>query len=168
MNGVRTVTHVPLAALLALAVALAAPLPAGAVPHAGDPAPSFSAPDASGGTVSNANYQHKALYLNFFASWCVPCNEEAPSVSSLFAKYHAKGLNVVGVNELEDKSKAQGFAAKYKWPFAIAVDDGSVGRAFGVVGLPVHIFIDRHGNVSTFRLGEMDPGEIEAAIKKIL
>jgi peroxiredoxin len=98
----------------------------------------------------------------------VPCNEEAPDVARLFKKYHARGLNVVGVNELEDKTKAIGFARQYKWPFAIAVDDGTVGQAFGVVGLPVHIFIDKQGKVSTFRLGEMDSGDIEAAIKKIL
>ena len=160
----------PRAAVLAalLAAGLAAPLPAAATPHAGDPAPAFSAPGAAGGTVSLAGYRHEPLYLNFFASWCVPCNEEAPSVARLFNKYRAKGLRVVGVNELEDKTKALAFAHQYKWPFAIAVDDGSVGNAFGVIGLPVHVFIDKRANVSTFRLGEMDPGEIEDAIKKIL
>ena len=38
----------------------------------------------------------------------------------------------------------------------------------GAIGLPIHIFIDRQGKISTYRLGEMDPGEIEAAIQKIL
>jgi peroxiredoxin len=170
MIGVRTVYRFPRAAAFVAVIfaGLVAPLPAGAVPHAGDPAPNFSAPSATGGTISNAEYRNKPLYLNFFASWCVPCNEEAPDVARLFKKYHAHGLNVVGVNELEDKTKALGFAHQYKWPFAIAVDDGSVGQSFGVVGLPVHIFIDKQGKVSTFRLGEMDAADIEAAIKKII
>jgi peroxiredoxin len=164
------VTRFPsaLAFAAALVAGLVAPLPASAVPHAGDPMPAFSAPAARGGTISDAAYRNKPLYLNFFASWCVPCNEEAPFVATMFKKYRAKGLNIVGVNELEDKTKALAFAHQYGWPFAIAVDDGGVGHAFGVIGLPVHVFIDKHGNVSTFRLGEMDQGDIEAAIRKIL
>lgn len=146
----------------------AAAIPALAVPHQGDPAPAFTLARASGGTISLSNYKGKPLYLNFFASWCGPCNAEAPSVGKLYTKYHAKGFTVLGINELEDKTKALAFAHQYKWPFAIAVDDGTMGGSYGIIGLPVHIFIDKNGKVSTYRLGQMDPPEIEAAIKKIL
>ena len=138
------------------------------IPHAGDVAPAFTSPRASGGNVNLSDFHGKPLYLNFFASWCGPCNDEAASVGKFYKKYHARGLNIVGVNEYEDKGKALGFAHQYNWPFAIAVDDGSVGRQYGAEGLPVHVFIDKQGKVSTFRLGQMDPSEIEAAIKKIL
>ena len=130
-----------LAFAAALVAGLVAPLPASAVPHAGDPMPAFSAPAARGGTISDAAYRNKPLYLNFFASWCVPCNEEAPFVATMFKKYRAKGLNIVGVNELEDKTKALAFAHQYGWPFAIAVDDGGVGHAFGVIGLGLDLLI---------------------------
>jgi peroxiredoxin len=159
------------AAILALASSIVASTcaPALAVPHEGDAAPAFTLPAAAGGTISLAAFKGKPVYLNFFASWCVPCNEEAPGVASLYGKYRAKGFNVVGVNELEDKSKALAFAHQYKWPFPIAVDgDGAMAGSYGILGLPVHIFIDKHGKVSTFRLGEMEPPEIEAAIRKIL
>ena len=87
----------------------------------------------------------------------------------LYRTYHKRGLAIVGVDELEDKTKAAGFAQKYGWPFAIALDDdGSLGRTYGAIGLPVHIFIDKRGKISTYRLGEMEPSEIEDAIKKIL
>ena len=143
--------------------------PAFAVPHEGDAAPAFSLPGAAGGTVSRAAFKGKPVYLNFFASWCVPCNDEASSVAALYGKYRGRGFNAVGVNELEDKSKALAFAHQYKWPFPIALDgDGTMAGSYGILGLPVHIFIDKNGKVSTFRLGEMDPPEIEAAIRKIL
>jgi len=153
-------------AALALGALLAAP--ALAVPREGDAAPPFKVGDAKGGSLTSAAYRGKPLYLNFFASWCVPCNEEAPSVAALYAKYHRRGLAIVGVNELENASKALGFAHRYKWPFAIAVDDGAMGGTLGVIGLPVHIFIDKNGKISTYRLGQMDPPDIEAAIRKII
>ena len=155
---------------LSFAVTLVAVVaaPALAVPHAGDAAPAFTLPKVSGGDLTLASLHGKATYLNFFASWCAPCNAEASTVASLYSKYHTRGLTIVGVNEQEDKAKALDFAHKYKWPFTIAVDDGEMGKNYGAFGLPVHVFIDKRGQISTYRLGEMDPNEIEDAIKKII
>lgn len=153
---------------LTLIFTVAVLTPALAVPHSGDTAPPFTLPQAKGGTLSLQQYKGKPLYLNFFASWCAPCNSEAATVAALYKKYHPKGLATIGVNEQEDKSKALGFAQKYKWPFAIVLDDGNMGKSYGTIALPVHIFIDKTGKVSTYRLGEMEPSEIEDAIKKIL
>ena len=47
------------------------------------------------------------------------------------------------------------------------LDDGPMGKDYGAIALPVHVFIDRSGKISTYRLGEMSPSEIEDAIKKI-
>ena len=160
----RFIRVVPLAVVLSVLVAV----PAFAAPHAGDVAPAFSLPRTSGGNLTLASLHGKAVYLNFFASWCAPCNAEAPGVADLAKKYAPRGLKVVGVNEQEDKGKAAAFARQYKWPFAVAVDDGAMGKDYGVIALPVHIFIDKNGKISTYRLGEMEPSEIADAIKKII
>jgi cytochrome c biogenesis protein CcmG/thiol:disulfide interchange protein DsbE len=156
------------AAVAAASSLAAAATPALAVPHAGDAAPAFRLPGARGGSVGLSSYRGKPLYVNFFASWCSPCNEEAGTVASLYRKYHAKGLQIVGIDEQEDAAKALGFAKKYGWPFAIGLDDGDAGKSYGAIALPVHVFIDKHGKVSAYRLGEMEPSEIEDAIKKLL
>jgi cytochrome c biogenesis protein CcmG, thiol:disulfide interchange protein DsbE len=156
-----------MAALAVLALA-AAPLAAGAALHGGDVAPAFTLKrDTGSGAVALSSLRGKPVYLNFFASWCAPCNEEAPSVVSLSKKYASKGLVVLGIDEQEDASKAKGFAAKYGVPFNVLLDDGPMGKDYGVIALPVHVFIDRSGKISTYRLGEMSPNEIEDAIKKI-
>jgi cytochrome c biogenesis protein CcmG/thiol:disulfide interchange protein DsbE len=157
----------PFAATLA-ALVVAIPLVAAAVPHAGDVAPPFTLPRTDGGTVSLAKLKGKPVYLNFFASWCAPCNDEAPAVARLTLKYRPRGLVTIGVDEQEDKSKAIGFARQYRLPYAIVLDGGPMGQSYGAIALPVHVFIDRQGTVSTYRLGQMDPSEIEDAIKKIL
>ena len=66
--------------------------------------------------------------------------------------------------------KATEFQKKYGAPYTlVGVDEsGATGRTFGTVAMPVHVFIDRKGVVRVFRIGEMNPGEIESAIKTTL
>ena len=153
-----------------LAIVAAATLPAIAAPHMGDVAPAISIPsDKAGKTIDTTKLVGKAVYVNFFASWCPPCNAEAPSVKKLFAKYQKRGFITVGVDELEDASKATAFAKNYGWTFPVGVDtDGKALESYRAVGLPVHIFIDRKGKIDLVRMGEMGPDEIEAEIKKIV
>jgi peroxiredoxin len=146
-----------------------APVAALAVPRVGQPAPPFSLPTVDGKTLSLDSLKGQAVYLNFYATWCGPCNEEAPVIGKLGRKYKARGLTVLGVNELEDPHKAKEFLTKYHLAYTAVVDgDGKTGKDYGALGLPVHIFIDRSGIVKTYRLGEMNPDEIETAIKGIL
>lgn len=157
-----------LGAVVVAACLSAASLPALAIPHAGDVAPGFSLPAARGGTVAARTFAGKPTYLNFFASWCPPCNSEAPSVERLYRAFHKRGLSIVGMDEEESASKGREFARRYGWSFPIAIDDGSARANYGVFLLPVHVFIDRSGKISRYRIGEMSPAEIEQAIRKIV
>jgi cytochrome c biogenesis protein CcmG/thiol:disulfide interchange protein DsbE len=155
----------------ALAAALSLlPAAALAVPQVGKPAPALSLPSIDGKSVSLERLRGKPVYLNFFANWCGPCNVEAPSIGALRRKYASRGLAVVGVDELDPPGGAATFEKKYNDPYGfVGIDDsGSVGRTFGAVAMPVHVFIDKNGIVRTFRIGEMNAVQIETAIKTIL
>ena len=157
------------AGTLLLAALASVPVSAYSVPHRGDAAPSFDLPRLGGGKLGLAALRGKPVYVSFFATWCAPCNAEAPSIAQLERKYRPKGLVLLGVDEEESAAKAGAFAQKYALPFAVLLDDdGTMGQSYGAIGLPVHVFIDRSGKISTYRLGEMTPAEIENAIRQIL
>jgi len=164
----------PLLVALALAVsALAADrATAGAAPppQRNAPAPAFTLPNADGhGQISLVALKGHPIYLNYFASWCPPCNAEAPDLAKLAAAFKSKGVVVIGIDELEGSKQALGFARKYHLPYAIALDnDGSVGANYGVAGLPVHVFIDRHGKVAYYQPGEMTTEQIRSHLEALV
>ncbi len=146
------------------------PAAAFAVPQVGKAPPPFSLPSPGGKSVVLDALRGKPVYVNFFASWCGPCNAEAPSIGKLRAQYAKRGLQVVGIDELDAPGQAEAFQKKYANPYGfVAVDgDGTIGKKYGAIAMPVHVFIDRRGVVKTFRVGEMNPVEIETAIKDAL
>jgi cytochrome c biogenesis protein CcmG/thiol:disulfide interchange protein DsbE len=155
--------------LLAIAL-LALASPALAVPRAGDAAPPFSLATTAGKTVANAQLRGKAVYLNFFATWCGPCRVETPEIERLSKKYAARGLRVVGIDVGENAGKTRDFARDFGVTYQLAVDPDSTTRATYGGGLyfPLHVFIDAKGVVRMYRPGEMSAADIEAAIARLL
>lgn len=134
----------------------------------GQAAPSWSEPTSSGAKISMDSLRGKPVYLNFFATWCPPCNEEAPDVNALQKQYAARGLRTVGIDELEDAKKAAQFVKKYGLVYPAVVDDGTLQTEYSVNGLPVHVFIDRSGVIRKIVQGEMSKKQIASAIRSIL
>lgn len=134
----------------------------------GQPAPPFSEPSLPGPTLSLAGLRGKAVYLNLFATWCDPCNEEAPAINSLQRDYGARGLQVVGVDILENAKKAGEFRQKHGLSYPVVVDSGTVRDQYRVNGLPVHVFIGRDGVVKRIVVGEMSPLEMRHSVERLL
>lgn len=143
---------------------------AAAPPHTGAPAPAFTLPLVvnGSGTVSLTSLKGHAVYLNFFASWCEPCKQEVPYIGKLSKQYARDNVIVVGIDELESADKAKQFAARYNLPYRVALDDsGDVGGAYGLIGLPLHVFIGSDGKVAAYRVGEMSETQINAELNAL-
>ena len=152
-------------ALLLLAVAACSGPPHASV---GAPAPSFSEPTVTGGTLSMDSFKGKAIYLNFFATWCPPCNEEAPDVAAVAKEFAPQGLQVVGVDVLENATKAKKFVDDHHIAFPAVVDAGTLRDAYNINGMPVHVFIDKFGIVKKIEVRELSKAEMIADVKMIL
>jgi thiol-disulfide isomerase/thioredoxin len=138
------------------------------VARVGHPAPAWSEPSLPGPTLSSASLHGKAVYLNFFATWCPPCNAEAPSIDALARRYGSRGLQVVGVDVLEDSRKAAAFRDEHHLGYPVVVDSGALRDEYRVNGLPVHVFIDRNGIVQQIVVGELSPQDMRADVAHLL
>lgn len=138
------------------------------VAQVGRPAPAWSEPAVPSGTLALASLHGKAVYLNFFASWCPPCNEEAPTLNALQKQYGSRGLQIVGVDVLENARKAEQFRSDHNLAYPAVVDDGTLRNQYNVNGLPVHVFIDRSGVVRDVVVGELSGTQMRDHVLKLL
>lgn len=110
----------------------------------GGPAPEFQLPVLGGGTLSSQELKGSPVVINFWASWCVPCRQEAPLLEATFKQYQAKGVRFVGVDYNDLESDALSFVKQFGITYPSVRDpDGTLVKQFGVRGVPETFFIDR-------------------------
>jgi cytochrome c biogenesis protein CcmG/thiol:disulfide interchange protein DsbE len=112
----------------------------------GDTAPDFTITADNGTTVSMPHFQGKLLVLNFWASWCKPCEEETPSLSQLAAQYADKGVVVLTVSVDEKEDAYRKFLARYK-PAFLTVRERNLHEKFGTFMYPETYIITPDGKV---------------------
>ncbi|HVU12144.1 MAG TPA: TlpA disulfide reductase family protein [Phototrophicaceae bacterium] len=120
-------------------------------PTAG-PAPDFSLQTFDGSTFHLAAEKGKVVVINFWASWCEPCKEEAPALESLYEQYQDKGVEFLGVTYADDPKDSQAFMQQYGMTYPVAEDghsDVSKGL-YRIQGVPETFVIDKQGNIQSF------------------
>ena len=110
-------------------------------------APGFTLTDASGSKVKLAAYRGKVVLLNFWATWCGPCQLEIPWFQEFEQQYKSKGFEVIGVSMDEDGwSAVKPYIAEHKLNYRILLGDDSVSQLYGgLEALPTTFMIDREG-----------------------
>jgi cytochrome c biogenesis protein CcmG/thiol:disulfide interchange protein DsbE len=110
-------------------------------------------------TVSLADYRGKAVVLNFWASWCAPCKDEAPELESVWQRWRDKDVVIVGVDLQDFGTDAQRFVDRYDLSYPVLRDtqNWTWGR-YGLSGLPETYFVDRQGRL----VGEHVEGPVSA------
>jgi thiol-disulfide isomerase/thioredoxin len=126
--------------------------------------------DLRGQPVLLADLRGKAVWINFWASWCPPCQVELPVVRDVAAQYASRGLVVLGISVQEASvSNVAAYAARYQLGYTIAADvTGDIYRLYRPPGLPTSIFIGPEGAVRSFVLAPLSEAGAIAQIEPIL
>lgn len=133
-------------------------------------APSFHLKDVSGNKVVLADYQGKAVVLNFFATWCPPCRTEIPGFVKIYDRYREKGLEIIGISLDNDAEKVlPEFITEHSINYSVAIGTRDVIEQYGgIQSIPTTIFIDRNGDITNIHMGFIDEATFEMEAKKIL
>lgn len=121
-------------------------------------APGFSLQDLAAEKVSLSDYQGKVVLVNFWATWCMPCRQEMPSMERLWQKYQNKDFVVVAVSTDEGSpARVKSFVKRLKLSFPVVLDpESTVSDLYQVSGLPVSYLIDQEGHIVSKVTGSAD------------
>jgi len=133
-------------------------------------APDFTLPRLNGhGRASLASLRGRVVLLNFWASWCVACQSEAPLFNQELALYGRRGLAVLGVDTSDFVGNGREFARTYNQRYTLVHDPGSVAQRWGTGGgLPVTYVIGRDGRVLHLFDGEVTGNALDAVLRRLL
>ncbi len=162
----RLLWLVPLVAVLALGgIALFRSRPQAEL---GGPAPRFELPllSENGERLALATLRGKPVVLNFWASWCAPCRDEAPELARAARRLSGKAT-FIGVNILDGREEALAYVTKYHVPYRSVRDVRAViAKRFGVTGAPETVFIDARGDIAGKFIGAFT-GQLERLVRAL-
>lgn len=118
-----------------------------------------------------SDYRGRVVYLDFWASWCTPCQESFPWLRRMQSRYRKLGLRVITVNLDKDRKQARAFLRRYRANFPVVYDPrGRIAIRYGVKAMPSSYLIDRRGRIVKVHWGfrESDTAKLEARIRRLL
>lgn len=126
--------------------------------------------DLDGNPIRLEDLRGKAVWINFFATWCPPCQAETPVMREVSERYKARGLELVAISVQETSpTDVQAYADKYELKYTIGFDaSGRIFRAYKVYALPTQFFIDPNGVIRDVAQGPLTDEAASAYIERIL
>lgn len=138
-------------------------------PEVGRPAPAFSVPLFDGGDVTLADLRGKPAVVNFWASWCIPCVDEAPELEKTWQAYKDRGVAFLGIDYVDTEPKAREFMQKHGITYPNGPDLGSrISYEYRIKGVPETFVIDKEGIVRFVKIGPTTADELRSVLEPLL
>lgn len=138
-------------------------------PQVGDLVPQFELTTFDGESMSLSEHRGQVVVVNFFASWCIPCRQEAADLENAWLAYDGESVQFFGIAYKDARSKAQAFLDEFGVTYPSAFDAGNrVARAYGVTGVPETYVVDQEGRLVRHFLGAVTQAELIREIDALL
>lgn len=143
----------------------------GAFAKVGEAAPDFELRTLDGNKAKLSDYKGKIVILNFWATWCPPCQAEMPHMQSFYEQNHNKGIEIVAVNLTSSDrglDKVKEFVNKHHLTFPILLDEeGTVENMYDTIAIPTTYIIDQEGFITEKITGPVNEERLENLVKDI-
>jgi peroxiredoxin len=138
----------------------------------GAPAPDFTLTDVSGKSITLSSLKGKVVLINFWATWCAPCQLEMPDIQREFESRRDQGFSVLAVDAAETgphiEADIQDFGAKFGLTFPLLLDPKVVvNDLYRVRGYPTSFFVDRAGVIAIEHVGVMTDAQLASYLAKL-
>jgi cytochrome c biogenesis protein CcmG, thiol:disulfide interchange protein DsbE len=139
----------------------------------GEPAPDADLERLDGrGAAALADYRGEWVLLNFWASWCRPCRDEAPVLEDFYERNRGRGVEVVGVDTQDLSGDAAAFVREFDLSYPQLRDPDAESplseQGFGATGLPESYLIDPQGELALIRRGPVDEVYLERFVEPLI
>ena len=132
-------------------------------------APELTLPTFDGGTFNLSQHRGQPVVINFWASWCPPCRQEALVLERTWRTYREKGVMFVGVDIQDTEKSARAFVEEFDITYPNGLDvGGKITVDYGVIGLPVTFFVSRDGVVEKRWVGAISERQLVAWVDEIV
>lgn len=139
-----------------------------AAPAPLDPAPEFVLPLISGGEVDLARLRGKTVILDFWATWCAPCEVQMPILDTLWREVGDERLMIVGISvDTDPPAAVAAWVAERGFEYPIALGDQDLAMRYGILGFPSLVLIDPEGRIRARHTGVWSRAEIEERLESI-
>lgn len=134
----------------------------------GEKAPDFELMDLNGEAHRLSDYEGQGVFLNFWGTWCKPCEKEMPFMENQYQQFKDKGVQVLAVNVGESQFAVSKFAERLNLSFPIVIDtESDVQSAYGINPLPITFLVDKEGTVVKSFTGSLTEETIEEFMKEV-
>lgn len=138
-------------------------------PRDSGPAPDFSLSTFEGETIRLSDLRGQVVVINFWASWCPPCRDEAPYLQAMWQKYGDQGVVFIGVDYVDTEPEALAYIAEFGITYPNGPDIGTqISQAYRIQGVPETFFVAKDGTLRGVKIGPLFPPELENRILELL
>lgn len=134
-------------------------------PIVGHPAPPFILTLFNGDKLSLPDLRGKVVFINFWASWCPPCLEEAKELETTWRELKERNVVFIGVQIQDSETSGRAFVNQFNITYANGLDaSGRIAIDYGVWGIPESFFVDPDGRITYKHVGGISPAIVAAKI----